>query len=142
MIKRTLYVNVYQEERCYGGPEEGGWWYSSYTPVDYSTAECSCDLPISEWPIQDDGGDFIGWHAELDTWIGLHNQEVIPHCPCVAKYEELEHKWSGHEDTWYTQILNDESEPRTGESFSSGKIQLRVELMKASYKPEQMPMYS
>lgn len=21
------YVNVYEITRCYGGPEEGGWWY-------------------------------------------------------------------------------------------------------------------
>jgi hypothetical protein len=22
-----VYVNVYEVSRCYGGPEEGGWWY-------------------------------------------------------------------------------------------------------------------
>ena len=26
---RTLFVNVYREEQCYGGPEEGGWFYNS-----------------------------------------------------------------------------------------------------------------
>lgn len=24
---RLLYVNVYEVDRRYGGPEEGGWWY-------------------------------------------------------------------------------------------------------------------
>ena len=23
------YVNVYETSRCYGGPEEGGWWFTS-----------------------------------------------------------------------------------------------------------------
>jgi len=27
------YVNVYEEDRGYGGPEEGGWWYNIATPV-------------------------------------------------------------------------------------------------------------
>lgn len=28
-----LYLNAYELERCYGGPEEGGWWFDSGTPV-------------------------------------------------------------------------------------------------------------
>lgn len=27
------YVNAYLVERNYGGPEEGGWWYDSGTPI-------------------------------------------------------------------------------------------------------------
>ena len=30
--KAPIYVNVYRVERCYGGPEEGGWWYTSGEP--------------------------------------------------------------------------------------------------------------
>jgi len=29
-----LYANLYLHDRAYGGPEEGGWWYDTYTPVD------------------------------------------------------------------------------------------------------------
>jgi hypothetical protein len=25
----TKYVNVYDVTRCFGGPEEGGWWYDA-----------------------------------------------------------------------------------------------------------------
>lgn len=25
-----VYVSVYEVTRCYGGPEEGGWWYDWY----------------------------------------------------------------------------------------------------------------
>ena len=28
------YVNVYLENRAYGGPEEGGWWYNCGDPVE------------------------------------------------------------------------------------------------------------
>jgi len=30
---KQLWVNVYEEGQAYGGPEEGGWWYSVGTPV-------------------------------------------------------------------------------------------------------------
>lgn len=30
----TLYVNVYDVIRNYGGPEEGGWWYDSGEPIE------------------------------------------------------------------------------------------------------------
>lgn len=29
----TFYVNVYQMDQAYGGPEEGGWWYTVAEPV-------------------------------------------------------------------------------------------------------------
>lgn len=30
----TLYVNVYDITRNYGGPEEGGWWYDCGEPLE------------------------------------------------------------------------------------------------------------
>ena len=29
-----LYANLYLHDRAYGGGEEGGWWYDTYTPAD------------------------------------------------------------------------------------------------------------
>ena len=34
VILPTKYVNVYRVERCYGGPEEGGWWYDAGEPIE------------------------------------------------------------------------------------------------------------
>lgn len=40
-------VSLYEIERRYGGPEEGGWWYDDYTVIesvwfpDYETAEAA-----------------------------------------------------------------------------------------------------
>lgn len=35
------FVSVYMVTRCYGGPEEGGWWYDSY--------ELRASLPIADY---------------------------------------------------------------------------------------------
>jgi len=32
MTLRDTYVNVYELDSLYGGPEEGGWWYDVGTP--------------------------------------------------------------------------------------------------------------
>lgn len=33
------YVNVYKLDRLYGGPEEGGWWYTYGDCIEYHTAD-------------------------------------------------------------------------------------------------------
>lgn len=35
----TWHINVYERGRCYGGPEEGGWWYDTgvYQPMMSTT---------------------------------------------------------------------------------------------------------
>lgn len=32
-MERARYVTAYAVTRCYGGPEEGGWWYNRYRAV-------------------------------------------------------------------------------------------------------------
>lgn len=34
MVNGPVYVAIYEVERCYGGPEEGGWWYDRGTVLD------------------------------------------------------------------------------------------------------------
>lgn len=31
-VTPKLFVNIYLHDRCYGGGEEGGWWYDDYSP--------------------------------------------------------------------------------------------------------------
>lgn len=33
IVTPTLFVSVYIKDRAYGGPEEGGWWYDTMSPV-------------------------------------------------------------------------------------------------------------
>lgn len=38
--KPLVFVNVYAVERCYGGPEEGSWFYNHYSCLEtYPTRE-------------------------------------------------------------------------------------------------------
>ncbi|MEO1615296.1 MAG: hypothetical protein AAFV88_05570 [Planctomycetota bacterium] len=32
-VTPSLYANLYLHDRAYGGPEEGGWWYDTYSPI-------------------------------------------------------------------------------------------------------------
>lgn len=34
MARSRVWVNVYEVERVYGGPEEGGWWYDMPTKLE------------------------------------------------------------------------------------------------------------
>jgi len=31
---KTFYIHKYEVGQCYGGPEEGGWWYEAGTPTE------------------------------------------------------------------------------------------------------------
>lgn len=33
-VTPECYANLYMQDRAYGGPEEGGWWYDVRTPAD------------------------------------------------------------------------------------------------------------
>ena len=33
-VTPLVYANLYLHDRAYGGSEEGGWWYDTYSPAD------------------------------------------------------------------------------------------------------------
>jgi len=33
-MNRTCFITAYEVTRHYGGPEEGGWWYNWYEPIE------------------------------------------------------------------------------------------------------------
>ena len=37
---KKCFVRVYEVDKAYGGPEEGGWWYTVYNESN------SCPFPI------------------------------------------------------------------------------------------------
>lgn len=43
MGSKLVYVNAYSVGRCYGGPEEGGWWFDAGTPL--ASVPVSADGP-------------------------------------------------------------------------------------------------
>ena len=135
---RTLYVNVYQVERAYGGSEEGGWWYDAGTVLETKERLCACDLPVITWPVSDEHGR-EGYRAELDTWVANHDENE---CEAYDTLNDLLEKYAGRKDEWYLQTEGDDSEPRRGESFSSGNIKVCIELDAGVPYPSVMPMYS
>lgn len=46
---KPVYVSLYEIEKCYGGPEEGGWWFDRWTMLsskkffDAEEAQTFCD---------------------------------------------------------------------------------------------------
>lgn len=66
------WVNTYEIGRAYGGPEEGGWWFDTGTPVvtvpcgSYASAERVQEMLTNKYPgngqvgsVIYNGGDFI-----------------------------------------------------------------------------------
>jgi len=67
-VTPLLYANIYLIDRAYGGPEEGGWWYTTYTPAD---GEWSTDPPPHGlMPTQYIAKQAV---AALDAWCELEN---------------------------------------------------------------------
>ena len=63
---KLSYMNGYNANRAYGGPEEGGWWYD--------TGEAVASIPLYE---PDDiiiGPDREKWKDYLDHSVGWHSQ--------------------------------------------------------------------
>jgi hypothetical protein len=44
-VTPLLYVNLYLQDREYGGPEEGGWWYDTYSPVTKDYGDWNTEPP-------------------------------------------------------------------------------------------------
>jgi len=141
-VKRNLCVNVYRVERSYGGSEEGGWWFDQGRFLESWPCTCECSLPIEERPIEDERGN-LGWYAQLDTWVGHHEEG----CNSLECYEKIDKVFSEHQDEWYPQTSythsdEDDSDLRRGESLSTGKIQIDIELTSGKNFPEYIPHYS
>ena len=43
------WVNVYEEDQCYGGPEEGGWWYYRRAPIRSHEAGAAAEQLAEQW---------------------------------------------------------------------------------------------
>lgn len=63
---RLLYVNAYSVERCYGGPEEGGWWYDAGTPIASLTTQDKEEVAALEEQL-----------TERHGWTSLHNRYSV-----------------------------------------------------------------
>lgn len=102
---KSIYVSLYEIDRCYGGPEEGGWWYDRHTLLSskkfYDEEEAEKFRVFLEKDVEDSGaneedlssskgfdqypdpsnGDPMYDHSDSDIPIGFSglasNQRVI-----------------------------------------------------------------
>lgn len=49
-VTPKCYANIYLHDRAYGGPEEGGWWYDTYAPIDGDADWDSSPPPHGHFP--------------------------------------------------------------------------------------------
>jgi hypothetical protein len=100
---QPAFVSVYRKHRCYGGPEEGGWWYTrhaleGYIPFPTQTAaetwlkdakslvekqnhkeapsrwKAMANLPDHETAYHDEGYIPQGWDDGGELWVTIESQ--------------------------------------------------------------------
>lgn len=59
------FVNAYSMNRFYGGPEEGGWWYDSGSPIASVPIEQDSHDARVKW--EEYLQNVAGWYSEYDT---------------------------------------------------------------------------
>lgn len=84
-----FYVNVYEVHRCYGGPEEGGWWFDEGHPVRTGTPFDTLDEAEAEAErlrehYQDDGDRYsarggLDYSVVIEPHQGRHYPDERPH---------------------------------------------------------------
>jgi len=98
----VIYVNAYERDQRYGGPEEGGWWYSAYTLVGTELRTPSMDAANS-WcrhlRATRTGGGREVWHvpdvpdlddANYDHLVSVSHEDLV--------YRVEDHPGVDHDD--------------------------------------------
>lgn len=71
-ITPMLYANLYLYDREYGGPEEGGWYYDTYSPASQVPRDWDNAPPQhGHFRSEEEAQKAI---KELDAWCQLENQ--------------------------------------------------------------------
>lgn len=75
-------VNTYLAQQAYGGPEEGGWWYDTETPVachimhnvTLEEALAALEAEAAKYADEDKSRDYYSVNAQ-----GMHRVRLEPH---------------------------------------------------------------
>lgn len=79
-----VFVSVYEVNRIYGGPEEGGWWYDTYRLITSSKKMKKCraltvQAELQEKWSQENEGDInsvlggANYHVYIEPVVGYHH---------------------------------------------------------------------
>lgn len=82
-LRRMHFATVYRIDRCYGGPEEGGWWYDwyqleSFEPTDSETGWLSTEA-VAFGRFSMAHGHDIGVNIEALDSFGAYQSTERPH---------------------------------------------------------------
>lgn len=125
---RLLYVNAYLVTRQYGGPEEGGWWYDTGTPLA-SVPVLLTEPYTIEYEV-DEYGDAADNRAIIDHWVDT-SKLVARDKTRIDRFEK-----------YHTQTLAEYDDGRDlGSVLSTGRVDVMVELNIARSWPEVRPHY-
>lgn len=80
-VTPRLYVNVYLWDQAYGGPEEGGWWYHTFAPV-----EDECVMHDTEAHAEEHLEHVLAW-AQTENAERGHPSSVLSDGHYVARLE-------------------------------------------------------
>lgn len=100
------FVSIYQVDRCYGGPEEGGWWYDRWMHLgssSYDTAEelrQSIDALREQYPI-------FGSALTTDEVIDAYDKFVTgEESYCMDRHDK---QTSGYHHDWFARAAETRS---------------------------------
>lgn len=88
-----LWLNAYTVDRCFGGPEEGGWWYDQWVPLaglQVSTEEyavAAYDLLCDTYEDREGRWDRFQSVGGPDVVLLFEPHEGQPDPPCRPVYE-------------------------------------------------------
>jgi len=87
---QVKYVNIYEIWQCYGGPEEGGWWYEAGAPIQCHNVfskkqairraiEVSKEYEYDYQPRIDDSRNNHAWYICFDSNAAESYPDQRPH---------------------------------------------------------------
>ena len=139
-----VYVNVYDKGERFGGHEEGGWTYSTYTLKQSLKSWCDCDNDrvVRRW--FDDEQEITIY--ELSPWISDH------YCQAGLLAKQIRDQWDeeGAKATYLESFItaggtydmnsaDDAPSEFTHEAITGGEIHVRIEDKKGedwnTYRP-------
>lgn len=140
-MAHRIYINIHQVQQAFGGPEEGGWYYSVGTPLkSIQTRSCVCDLPTETSPVWEDWDTGQKFPPRRYLYIGHDAHD--PGCPLIERWDRTRDKYIGVKDTYFPQADGDDSPEFLGECLSSGTIQVSIDTRPGKPYPEGRPFYS
>ena len=147
-----VYVNVYDKGERFGGHEEGGWTYSTYTLKESLKSWCDCpaDQVVHRW--FDDEQEITIY--ELSPWISDHYMPDVISRSCQAGIlaKQIRDQWDeeGAKATYLESFItaggtydmnsaDDAPSEFTHEAITGGEIHVRIEDKKGedwnNYRP-------